>query len=142
MNLEYITSTHSLERLQRWTDRLSAFRYCAAYGGHANDGDSLTAQYAGSTEELQRFANVLGMQGKKSASLNMYGHKPYVRFFDDIVQIEMGSVENPYEVDDATVHAAEMIEKDVEHFMLEPVLPPRDDAYCFCEKYYPEQFAQ
>lgn len=140
MNLKWVTQEHSLETLQRWTSRLNAFRYCRMYGGHANDGDSLIARFKGSDEELKKFASVLGMEGTDSKLLNMYEHKPFVRFIDDMVQFEIGSAENPYEVDEEAVHVAEMIERDVQHFALEPVLPPRDNAYCFCEEYYPEQF--
>ena len=41
----YLHEEHSEETLRRWARRLSIFRFCRAYGGHANDGDELLAVF-------------------------------------------------------------------------------------------------
>lgn len=38
---EYFFERHSKDELKEWAKELSLFRYFRAYGGHANDGDSL-----------------------------------------------------------------------------------------------------
>jgi hypothetical protein len=38
---QYFYEQHSEKELKNWASRLSMFRYFRAYGGHANDGDSL-----------------------------------------------------------------------------------------------------
>jgi hypothetical protein len=41
----YLHEAHSEQTLRRWARRLSIFRFCRAYGGHANDGDQLLAVF-------------------------------------------------------------------------------------------------
>ena len=41
MWFEYFFERHSKDELKKWAKELSFFRYFRAYGGHANDGDSL-----------------------------------------------------------------------------------------------------
>jgi hypothetical protein len=52
----YFFQSHSEDTLRNWARRLRIFRYFRAYGGHANDSDSLLAafQYR-SIEELVAF---------------------------------------------------------------------------------------
>ncbi|KAA0022339.1 hypothetical protein [Antrihabitans cavernicola] len=38
---QYLFEQHSPDRLQTWARSLRYFRFCRAYGGHANDGDQL-----------------------------------------------------------------------------------------------------
>jgi hypothetical protein len=50
---EYLYREHSEPEIRDWARRLKMFRYFRAYGGHANDGDSLDVAYSyTSTEKL------------------------------------------------------------------------------------------
>lgn len=40
---EYLFQFHDEATIKRWAVSLSYFRFCRAYGGHANDGDHLLA---------------------------------------------------------------------------------------------------
>ncbi|MDF1825974.1 MAG: hypothetical protein P1U68_15115 [Verrucomicrobiales bacterium] len=52
--LAYLFQEHSIEEVRAWNRRLKYFRYFRAYGGHANDRDSLDVAIAwGGEEELQ-----------------------------------------------------------------------------------------
>ena len=47
----YLFERHSESELRDWASRLNLFRYFRAYGGHANDGDSLDVALSYSTTE-------------------------------------------------------------------------------------------
>lgn len=68
---QYLFRFHSEATLQAWARRLRIFRFFRAYGGHANDGDSLDAAYAcRNAEDLQRFFGHLGL------TLTVYAARP------------------------------------------------------------------
>lgn len=46
----YLHERHSRETLRDWARSLSFFRFCRAFGGHANDGDCLRAVFALASE--------------------------------------------------------------------------------------------
>jgi hypothetical protein len=57
---QYLFESHPEDTLRDWAKRLSFFRFVRAYGGHANDGDSLNVAYrCQSIEELERFFRYL-----------------------------------------------------------------------------------
>lgn len=59
----YFFRAHSEAELREWVSRLRLFRYFRAYGGHANDGDSLDVAFRYDGEaELVRFLDRLGVQ--------------------------------------------------------------------------------
>ncbi|TJZ68367.1 hypothetical protein [Chitiniphilus eburneus] len=60
---QYLFENHPEAQLQAWARRLQMFRFCRAYGGHANDGDSLKVvfPYRGA-EDLVRFCAELGVE--------------------------------------------------------------------------------
>ena len=41
----YLFERHNEEEIRRWVSSLSYFRFCRAYGGHANDGDHFLAAF-------------------------------------------------------------------------------------------------
>ncbi len=41
----YLFERHTEDEVRVWAKRLGLFRFCRAYGGHANDGDSLLVVY-------------------------------------------------------------------------------------------------
>jgi hypothetical protein len=54
----YLYERHARSELAAWAPTLRYFRYCRAYGGHANDGDTLLAsisiQYRSALESVLR----------------------------------------------------------------------------------------
>jgi len=60
---QYLFESHSEVTLRQWAKRLQKFRFVRAYGGHANDGDSLVVVYGyNGLWDLQRFFDLLGVQ--------------------------------------------------------------------------------
>ena len=60
----HLFSDHAELTLRDWARRLRIFRFCRAFGGHANDGDSLEAAYGwGSEQELHRCLELAGDLG-------------------------------------------------------------------------------
>ena len=58
----YFFRRHSFAELQEWTEALRFFRFCRAYGGHANDGDDLRAALrVDSEDDLITLAAGLGI---------------------------------------------------------------------------------
>lgn len=59
---QYLFEVHAEATLRDWARRLRLFRFFRAYGGHANDGDSLQACFAyASEEQLLAFLADLGV---------------------------------------------------------------------------------
>ena len=60
---QYLFESHSEAQLRDWAVRLRRFRFCRAYGGHADDGDSLDVVFPYSTvEELRQFFSTLDIE--------------------------------------------------------------------------------
>jgi hypothetical protein len=58
----WLFRTHSFNELQEWTTRMRFFRFCRAFGGHANDSDELLAALRVETEaELLAVTTHLGI---------------------------------------------------------------------------------
>jgi len=57
---QYLFKEHSEAELREWASRLRLFRYFRAYGGHANDSDSLDVafRYAGEAELVSLLARL------------------------------------------------------------------------------------
>ena len=123
--------------------RLRVFRFCKALGGHANDGDSLLAVYAYASEaELMAFYTHLGVTNGPRARyetgvLRMDGAAPHARLDGGRIYLTLGG---QWEVAEADVAAAEIVEKRLEGAPLSLVEPPLDDEHCVCPKYYPDWF--
>ncbi len=59
----YLFEQHPRETLRAWAHRLEVFRFVRAYGGHANDGDSLDAAFRYASEaELLGFFRATGLE--------------------------------------------------------------------------------
>lgn len=59
---QYLFEVHTEATLRDWARRLQLFRFFRAYGGHANDGDSLQASFAYASEaQLVAFLASLGV---------------------------------------------------------------------------------
>ena len=59
----YLFEIHSETTLRAWARRLHLFRFCRAYGGQANDGDSLDVVYR--YQQIQELDDFLGPLGIK-----------------------------------------------------------------------------
>ena len=60
---QYLFEGHSEMELRAWARRLKLFRFFRAYGGHANDGDSLDMAFAYKGEgQLESFFAKLGIE--------------------------------------------------------------------------------
>src|SRR5688500_4963357 len=58
----WLYQDHAERQLREWAKPLRVFRFCRAYGGHANDGDSLRVVLAcGSEPELREICTRLGL---------------------------------------------------------------------------------
>ena len=59
---QYLFEAHPEEALRSFARRLTLFRFFRAYGGHANDGDSLDVAYRyGSLQNLENFLTAMGV---------------------------------------------------------------------------------
>lgn len=59
---QYLFEAHSEATLRDWASRLRVFRFCRAFGGHANDRDSLAVSYAFDDEPaLEAFFGAIGV---------------------------------------------------------------------------------
>lgn len=59
----YLFASQSESTLREWAARLRFFRFFRAYGGHANDGDSLDAAFRWrSPRELKDFCAAIGLR--------------------------------------------------------------------------------
>ena len=61
---DYVFKRHSLETVRAWALSLQYFRFCRAYGGHANDGDSFRCAL-----RIHDEASLLGLCRSLSLSL-------------------------------------------------------------------------
>lgn len=58
----YFFERHKADELIGWANRLRLFRYFRAFGGHANDGDSLDCAFRyHSLGDLERFFSTIGV---------------------------------------------------------------------------------
>ncbi|MDO6421545.1 hypothetical protein [Saccharophagus degradans] len=86
--IQYLYEQHSEKELKEWASRLKFFRYFRAYGGHANDGDSLDiALKYESTDRLIDILKSLGIDpmiySKKPDQPipgTRYNHEEYTSF--------------------------------------------------------------
>lgn len=62
----YLYESHPPDRLRTWARELGIFRFCRAYGGHANDGDHLLVSLRVETENaLLRTLSALDVPVKR-----------------------------------------------------------------------------
>ena len=66
---QYLFEQHSEAELRAWAKRLKFFRFFRAFGGHANDGDSLNVVFAyQTTSQLESCLKDLGVEVVKFAT--------------------------------------------------------------------------
>jgi hypothetical protein len=148
----YLFETHPEATLRAWARRLHLFRFCRAYGGQANDADSLQVVYSYQRfEELNGFLRHLGVKlvtfdeqtprPDESFSYSGYwdvaGERALIWCEQESIRISVGE---EYGVTELAVQAAEQIEKALIGVSLVRLDPPVDHKRCICPKYYPEYF--
>ncbi|MFI6318714.1 hypothetical protein ACIBG8_14390 [Nonomuraea sp. NPDC050556] len=160
-----------MDRIRVWARELRYFRFCRAYGGHANDGDHLLAALRVDTRGgLLEVMDTLGIPVVTDVSSPVPGQAytaaEYARFslpipgFPDIAQ--PGHVEIAGHRAHVWCHG-ELLRISVADTgdpysvtdaavaaarSIEPLLPaarvvdpPQDDRNCVCPRYYPEIWA-
>ena len=168
----YLFESHSEETLRSWAKRLHLFRFFRAFGGHANDADSLDVAYRyNNFEELERFFSFIDLQlgryteeppqpeagvaysmteYKRFPSLipetrwirqpghcEIAGYQVYIWCGRERITVSIGT---NYEITEADIQAAEVIEKILDSCPLEAIDPPRDSDHYICPKYYSDYF--
>ncbi|MNR07326.1 hypothetical protein D3C85_1234420 [compost metagenome] len=168
----YLFESHPEKTLRLWSQRLSLFRFFRAYGGHANDDDSLDVAYRyESFQELEKFLNFLGVNLIKYSEQSLQpqhgvsykgdeftnfpsliagtrwvqqpghsiiaGQKVFIWCERGLIKISIGE---SYQVTEADVASAEMVEKLLFDSNLERIDPPFDTKHYICPKYHPTYF--
>ncbi|EFC46149.1 predicted protein [Naegleria gruberi] len=147
---------HSKEELVSWTNRMRYFRFVRAYGGHANDGDTLLAKFSfETTQKVSEFLQSLGVhEGKDIINNKNFTEDGFwrdLRNRDSIflwitkepptVTLHVQNKENCYEVKEDEVVRAIEIESLLDEFTEKsPINPPKPSNLCFCKENYPEEF--
>lgn len=136
---DYLFRRHSEEELTTWARRLNLFRFCRAFGGHANDGDRLLLAlvYHGQ-EDQEKLWRELGIPAPsldvvKIADVSVFVGRSADRVFLSIA----GADGDPFEVTAADVERAALLESKLGIISGRRVDPPLDDRHCIAPKYYP-----
>ncbi|WP_035564848.1 hypothetical protein [Hymenobacter sp. IS2118] len=151
---EYLFRRHSPAELRAWGRRLRYFRFCKAYGGHANDGDQLLAalRYA-DPADLHQLLTQLGLPVvpienpvvfPAAGQVTLAGERVFVwvrKLPVPQLEISVVDLENLYEVTPRAVAAAEAIEKLLLTHEARIIDPPLPGLHCVCPAYYPELWA-
>ena len=128
----------STDQLATWAPQLRLFRYCRAYGGHANDGDQLqVALRADSPDDVQQVLTELGVGpiDGQSGWTTLVGEPVFVWIADGRVEL---SCSDGYDVTKDTFERVLRIEPAVEVLVDRVIEPPLDNSRCFCPKFYPD----
>lgn len=151
--LDYLFYRHPRAELVAWARRLRYFRFCKAYGGHANDGDQLLAALRYTDEpDLTQLLLHLGLAGAGGAHrslaspgrVTLAGHAVFLSVRRAPVQqleFSIFDLDNPYEVTARAVAAAEAVEELLVAHEVRLVDPPQPNHHCLCPAYYPELWA-
>ncbi|MEU7893312.1 hypothetical protein AB0B45_10630 [Nonomuraea sp. NPDC049152] len=174
--LEYLHGRHSPAELRAWATSLAYFRFCRAYGGHANDGDRLLVSLRTETEaDLLAVMSALGLAAVRLPADNprpvegvgysaaefaafvppmprfphfaqpghvlIAGRPAHVWSAAETLSLSLNDERDVYEVTDATVESAKVIERLLAPVAARVVDPPQDSRHCVCPRYYPEFWA-
>lgn len=113
---QYLFEEHPETELRAWARRLKLFRFFRAFGGHANDGDSL---------DVASHCEIMGIAA-------------FVWCSADSIKISVG---DRYTVSEKNVQNAEKIETLLTGVTLERIDPPLDTKNYICPRHYPDYFS-
>lgn len=148
---EYMFRYHSKETLQNWASKLKYFRFVRAYGGHANDGDTLLLKIQFDNDK-KRLEFVKYLMGEKNPSkltdivecggghINIKNNDRIFIWFEPehTISLHISNKQNAYEVAEEDVERGVEFERTfLKDFKdLKVIDPPQDNNYCFCNKFY------
>jgi hypothetical protein len=134
----YLFEEHPPARLSGWAKRLTRFRFCRAYGGHANDGDTLRLLLRiGSREDA---LTLLAALGAAEGWTELGGTTLFVSIRRDAVEFTVQDVDDIFAVTEAAVAAAERIEPRFAPYDERRIDPPLDSWHCIAPATHPELF--
>src|SRR6187399_1451191 len=146
----YLFSSHSEVELAEWARSLEFFRFCRAFGGHANDGDRLlVAVRIGSEGDLVAVLEELGIGVQRLPESNPSGIHQFpgiqqpgtVRLAGADVfcwvnpgrlELSISDADDPYDVSAAAISSALLVEPRLLPFAGRLIDPPLDDRHCIC----------
>ncbi|WP_214322584.1 hypothetical protein [Nonomuraea sediminis] len=164
----YLYESHPPDRLRAWARELGFFRFCRAYGGHANDGDHLLVSLRVETEnDLLRTFSVLDVPVKRllpgqprpvpgvaysrfpvpmprfpeigqPGYVEIAGQRAHLWSHGERLNVSVADAVDHYSVTDAAVASAKVIEALLAPLASQVVDPPQDDRNCVCPRYYPD----
>ena len=167
---QYLFERHSIAEIQAWNRRLRFFRYFRAYGGHANDADSLDVaiSYNGESdllavlgtlgihprifteappqpktgvsypsEEFEKFPSIV--EGtrciEQPGHTEIFGTRVFVWCHKDRIMISLTN--DLWDVGEATIRAAELIEPHIAEMRERIIDPPQDSDHYLCGAKHP-----
>jgi hypothetical protein len=134
----YLFEEHSPARLSAWARRLTRFRFCRAYGGHVNDGDTLRLLLRiGSREDALTLLAALGVA---EGWTELDGTTLFVSIRRDDVEFTVQDVDDVFAVTEAAVSAAQRIESRFALYDDRRIDPPLDSWHCIAPATHPELF--
>src|SRR5262249_10506104 len=143
-------------------------RFCRAYGGWNQDGDSLCVAFRVGSEAdvidifsvlqipLVRLPPLSEVQYPEQEFVNGYhrvgvfpninqpgnefiaGEPVFIWIYSDRVKVSVTDDKNIYIVTDKAVRRAKLLEKILKPLENRIIDPPNDDEHCICPKYYPD----
>jgi hypothetical protein len=124
----YLYRRHSKGELARWARELEFFRFCRAFGGHMNDADHFLVSLQLDEEVGKLGTGQVAIAGQPVYAQERLGRLEIILYGDEI----------PYEVTEAAVQSAKLIEPVLRPLAVRIIDPPMDNERCVCPKYYPE----
>lgn len=142
---QYLFARHSRDLLRSWAQRLRYFRFCRAYGGHANDGDRLLValRHEGEDDARRLYARIAG------APLEKWGHTTIDRIpvFAWMSKVEVtlslsGANGNLYDVTEGDAANAAALEPRLAVATDRIIDPPVANQHCIAPTTNPEFWAK
>ena len=138
---QYLFQGHSRGELRAWAQRLRYFRFCRAYGGHANDGDRLlvAVRHEGEADARRTCALIAG------APWTGFGHTRIERIpvfvwmsAGEVTLSLSGADGDMYQVTEADVANAAALEARVAVIADRLIDPPIGSKHCIAPAMHAE----
>jgi hypothetical protein len=155
----YLYEEHSPAQLRAWAHRLTRFRFCRAFGGHANDGDTLRLHLnVHSVEDALGIVAAIGAEprahpngpgvGRSEVAPGVEqpgwstigGTSLFIWINPGRLELTVQDVDDLWAVTEASVQAAERIEGRFIPFDSRRIDPPVDSWHCIAPATHPELF--
>jgi hypothetical protein len=150
----YLYQEHSPQELREWANRLTLFRFCRAFGGHAGDGDSLRLHLrVRSREDALGIVAALGAEPRPHPSnpelvgtegqpgwSTIAGTSVFIWIQAERLEFAVQDLDDLWAVTESAVAAAERIESRFGPFDARRIDPPVDSWHCIAPATHPELF--